>query len=611
MQKTTLLILLIGVLVAGCQKADEASEIVGDKQPMLEIIPTAKLGEWDEGYLINSSIVFAFKHIDKTEKEDGHYVGFFTTNVDGGADKVDSYDVAFEADEEFNVRCLSAGDDSWHYEYVKDSVYVTHYNKDSDEYERKGYKNNRETVLLPKTKGISSDLKVVGSLIGFWLGDAAGFANDASIRDFRKAFIDMGQSTLLGLAITATLAPISPMLAVSVLTILTAIDIGTTLYDIYKKNREYPYLGNANTHITQFTEKKITISLSDVWTLPNDKKVICVLAIKNVGIIPSARDVPISSADYSASAVVTSTIQTFSCDVPELKFGYYIATPYLICDGHLRAGVSAGLYCNKLDKLPSYSIYNYDFKSQGVGKLELSVWAQMSPLDFDFNSQFVFFQNVNGSSVLTLGSQPSSKYNDSNISELQLNDLRLDYERKTAQLEIKPVYMCVVDYQGSIVFYYDLPHSTLTYSEKSLIRFENVRIDRTEKHTEKKKSVMGNISLGNSSPNPNPDPDEDDEITYYETYFTASYTLEGGFWIKTVANECTGTVSTSGLTVISSGKSGKYKDKFKGVLKYNSEKEINDASISCRMTLMNGETVNSINSLLFSGGEEITDAICK
>lgn len=55
--------------MAGCQKADEASEIVGDKQPMLEIIPTAKLGESDEGYLINSSIVFAFKHIDKTEVE--------------------------------------------------------------------------------------------------------------------------------------------------------------------------------------------------------------------------------------------------------------------------------------------------------------------------------------------------------------------------------------------------------------------------------------------------------------------------------------------------------------------------------------------------------------
>lgn len=137
MQKTTLLILLIGVLVAGCQKADEASEIGGDKQPMLEIIPTAKLGEWDEGYLINSSIVFAFKHIDKTEKEDGHYVGFFT-NIDG-ADKVDSYDVGFEADEDFRVRYLFSDDDSWQYEYVKDSVYVTHYKKDSDEHERRGY----------------------------------------------------------------------------------------------------------------------------------------------------------------------------------------------------------------------------------------------------------------------------------------------------------------------------------------------------------------------------------------------------------------------------------------------------------------------------------------
>lgn len=613
MQKTTLLFLLIGVLVAGCQKADEASEIVGDKQPMLEIIPTAKLGEWDEGYLINSSIVFAFKHIDKTEKEDGHYVGFFT-NIDG-TDKVDSYDVGFEADEDFYVRYLFSDDDSWQYEYVKDSVYVTHYKKDSDEHERRGYLLADDAVAYCATKAVSAetakliltridnvDIAVTG----------ASFVENTSVTTLGAALTDLGIGLMQSYAVDILVAAICPGLAIPIMLLTTGYEMAKFYMETQKIKEDMPFIGLAYPMITSFTDNEITVTISKSFTLPDDmsgKTIQLYVAVKNVGRSKRGGSISLNSADFYKTTVVNLNTSSVTVALPKLKFGYYIASPYLICDGHSRLGDSAGFYCSNLDELPTYSVDRYTLKSTGTGKITANVTMRMYPLDMQFYSQSILFYTKKSSELLCLNTRFGTT--ETKEKSLQVDDFSIDYPRKTASLMLTSVYKLLPSTGVEEAFYYDLPSTILTYSEKPLIRFENVRIDRTEKHTEKKKSVMGNISFGNSSPNPNPDPDEDEEITYYETYFTASYTLEGGFWIKTVANECTGTVSTSGLTVISSGESGKYKDKFKGVLKYNSEKEINDASISCRMTLMNGETVNSINSLFFSGGEEITDAICK
>lgn len=574
------------------------------KAEPIALIPSVNLGEWDEGYVLDGKYSYYLKTL-----EDGHTLAYF-----GNIDDSENYLFAVEADENARIRVLSTSEDSYFFSYSADSLYVTHCVLSSEEASTEAFKLDADfysEINSSATKGISISPKTAGKIISA-LPSLASFTEDAVIlHAMGDAMRDVVTDLAIDVAFDVAIAIICPPAALPLIVIKTLIDLGFAIKDTYEIIKDKPYLGFANTSCT-LSENHVNVTLLGGDTIPFAEvaPTVCVgVSVKYCRLNnPLWAKITTGEADYIKETVISSANDvSISFDLPQMKYGYYIATPFLAVSGaNTRYGESSVYFCKAIDEEPNYNISNKRIESIGSGKLSVQFSINYIPLKaYDNIRQYLKCNSKSGQFLFTIGTYPF-KQSYSFSKEPAIFDFDINYSSYEANYVIKPLFGYYIDTEiNSYLVEKPCTDIVVSYNEQPSICFENVTIDRTEKRTEKKKSSLQTIITKGSSPD---EPDEEEEITYYTTYFTATYAIKGAFWMSDVSNKSSGTARASGLTTIKPQKNGTYS--FKGTLSYDSDTKANNAVIANTISLLGGGSINSSNSLVFTGGEEITAAYC-
>lgn len=597
-----LVVFLSGMLSCKKSKSLDNDEPIQKAEP-IALIPNVNLGEWDEGYVLDGKYSYYLKTI-----EDGHTLAYFSNADDG-----EKYLFAVETDENAKIRVLSTSKDSYLFSYSADSLYVTHCFLSSGEATTEVFKldDDLKTETGPSdTKGIKISPKTAMKIISA-LPSVASCTDDAVIHATGDAVKGLVQDIVVDVAFDAAIAVICPPAAIPIIVIKTLIELGFAVKDTYEIIKDKPYLGFANTSCT-LSENHVNVTLLGGNTIPFAEvaPTVCVgVSVKYCRQNnPLWAKITTGEADYIKETVISSANDvSISFDLPQMKYGYYIATPFLAVSGaNTRYGESSVYFCKTIDEEPNYNISNKRIESIGSGKLSVQFSINYIPLKtYENLRQYLKCNSKSGQFLFTIGTYPY-KQSYSFSKEPTIYDFDINYSSYEANYVIKPLFGHYSDPEvnrsKTEAPYTDI---VVSYNERPSLRFENVRIDRTEKRTEKKTSSSHKIMTKGSSPD---EPDEEEEITYYTTYFTATYAIKGAFWMSDVSNKSSGTAKASGLTTIKPQKNGTYS--FKGTLSYDSDTKANNAVIANTISLLGGGSINSSNSLVFTGGEEITAAYC-
>lgn len=571
------------------------------KAEPIALIPSVNLGEWDEGYVLDGKYSYYLKTL-----EDGHTLAYF-----GNIDDSENYLFAVEADENARIRVLSTSKDSYLFSYSADSLYVTHCVLSSEEASTEAFKLDADfysEINSSATKGISISPKTAEKIISA-LPSLASFTEDAVIHAMGDAMRDVVTDIAIDVAIDLTIAAICPPAAIPVLVIKTLIELGFVIKDAYEIAKDYPYFGFANTTCS-LSENHVSATILGTIPFSDVAPTVCLgVSVKYCRLNnPLWAKITTGEADYIKETVISSANDvSISFDLPQMKYGYYIATPFLAVSGaNTRYGESSVYFCKAIDEEPNYNISNKRIESIGSGKLSVQFSINYIPLKaYDNIRQYLKCNSKSGQFLFTIGTYPF-KQSYSFSKKPAIFDFDINYSSYEANYVIKPLFGYYIDTEiNSHLVEKPCTDIVVSYNEQPSIRYENVTIDRTEKRTEKKKSSLQTIITKGSSPD---EPDEEEEITYYTTYFTATYAIKGAFWMSDVSNKSSGTARASGLTTIKPQKNGTYS--FKGTLSYDSDTKSNNAVIANTISLLGGGSINSSNSLVFTGGEEITAAYC-
>lgn len=597
--KLRFILCAVFILLCSCQKETNTLNENNDDKFLVGLIPSTALCGWDYGYQIKEDYYLVYKEMTDAGKE--CVIGYMAS-----MDSLQSGEILFEADKNYKLTKIIDDSVFYFFSYEHDSVSLIILNSDGEKsYDKVFNINDVKIDFLPNTKVSTKSVADDISLICELLGNISFFMNeydDISKHDWTSALGTLAQMIMDERVIKPIIKFFSKRLLLPITVIQTLREAPETVHTLYNTIVGWPYFGPANTRISSFSNKTLNVEIVNSGYMPEIEPrltVNCRVVVKYTGFYRDNNSVGINEGVFYQNEFKIQPHDTsVSFNLPALKLGFYTATSYLRCGDVYREGTTVIYCCDILERLPQYSIDEYSFNSTGTGKLSLTLSASMKPDDFFPNLNI----HLSGNSHVLFLSADDNIYKETVTINLNIEDSELDIDNKKASFIFNANYSLWPSDDFGPRFY-DLNPTTLTYSEQPSIRFESVKIDRTEKRTEKKNNV---ITRRGSSP----DVPDEEEITYYTTYFTATYSMEGSFWIRDIYNVKYGTTHVTDLTNVKPQKTGTYK--FQGAIEYNSDSPLwKEATIYCNMNLIDGSSITSSNTLYFYGEEEITTANCK